>query len=193
MMVGMRHLSLAFVLAALAAVPACATDDPPAWLVACEAAQPGDERGNLCKAACGADELCAGADALVITAIRKDVLEAVPLPRIQDILDYHSSVDQAAQTAASFEDAAAITVIYQTGWFALHRRAAQRRVREIAQDRTGRRVLTRTAPVVKRVAHHVTAHEDRVEDVIHAGEHMRVWHERGIDGNLDRRAIDLGL
>lgn len=46
------------------------------------------------------DELCAGADALVVTAIRKDVLEAVPLPRIQDILDYHSSVDEAAQTAA---------------------------------------------------------------------------------------------
>ena len=46
------------------------------------------------------DELCAGADALVITAIRKDVLEAVPLPRIQDILDYHSSVEEAAQTVA---------------------------------------------------------------------------------------------
>ena len=39
------------------------------------------------------DELCAGADALVITAIRKDVLEAVPLPRIQDVLD-HSSVEE---------------------------------------------------------------------------------------------------
>ncbi|WP_395656786.1 ribonuclease Z [Nocardioides sp.] len=46
------------------------------------------------------DELCAGADALVITAIRKDVLEHVPLPRLQDVLDYHSSVEEAAQTAA---------------------------------------------------------------------------------------------
>ena len=45
------------------------------------------------------DELCAGADALVITAIRKDVLADIPLPRLQDILDYHSSVEQAAQTA----------------------------------------------------------------------------------------------
>lgn len=45
------------------------------------------------------DALCAGADALVITAIRKDVLEGVPLPRLQDVLDYHSSVEQAAQTA----------------------------------------------------------------------------------------------
>lgn len=45
------------------------------------------------------DELCAGADALVITAIRKDVLADIPLPRLQDILDYHSSVEQAAQSA----------------------------------------------------------------------------------------------
>ncbi|WP_395696316.1 ribonuclease Z [Nocardioides sp.] len=46
------------------------------------------------------DELCAGADALVITAIRKDVLKSVPMQRVQDILDYHSSVEEAAQTAA---------------------------------------------------------------------------------------------
>jgi ribonuclease Z len=45
------------------------------------------------------DALCAGADALVITAIRKDVLAGIPLPRLQDVLDYHSSVEQAAQTA----------------------------------------------------------------------------------------------
>ncbi len=45
------------------------------------------------------DALCAGADALVITAIRKDTLAGIPLPRLQDILDYHSSVEQAAQTA----------------------------------------------------------------------------------------------
>jgi ribonuclease Z len=46
------------------------------------------------------DALCAGADALVITAIRRDLLEPIPLPRLQDILDYHSSVEDAAQTAA---------------------------------------------------------------------------------------------
>ncbi|GAA1774391.1 ribonuclease Z [Nocardioides hankookensis] len=45
------------------------------------------------------DALCAGADALVITAIRRDLLEPVPLPRLQDILDYHSSVEDAARTA----------------------------------------------------------------------------------------------
>ena len=45
------------------------------------------------------DALCAGADALVITAIRADVLADVPIARIQDVLGYHSSVEQAAQTA----------------------------------------------------------------------------------------------
>ena len=48
----------------------------------------------------GLDRLCEGADALVHTVIRADLVRAVPLPRLQDILDYHSSVEQAAQTAA---------------------------------------------------------------------------------------------
>jgi ribonuclease Z len=46
------------------------------------------------------DQLCRGADAVVHTAIRKDVLAGIPIARLQDILDYHSSVEQAAQTAA---------------------------------------------------------------------------------------------
>jgi ribonuclease Z len=45
------------------------------------------------------DALCRGADALVITAIRQDVLAGIPLPRLQDVVDYHSSVEQAAQIA----------------------------------------------------------------------------------------------
>jgi ribonuclease Z len=45
------------------------------------------------------DELCAGADALVITAIRRDIVETIPLQRLQDVLGYHSSVEQAAETA----------------------------------------------------------------------------------------------
>jgi len=48
----------------------------------------------------GLDSLCAGADALVHTVIREDLVRAIPVPRLQDILDYHSSVEQAAQTAA---------------------------------------------------------------------------------------------
>jgi ribonuclease Z len=47
----------------------------------------------------GLDRLCAGADALVHTVIRKDVIENIPVQRMQDTLDYHSSPAEAAQTA----------------------------------------------------------------------------------------------
>jgi ribonuclease Z len=47
----------------------------------------------------GLDGLCAGARALVHTAIRKDIIETVPLQRMKDTLDYHSSPEEAAQTA----------------------------------------------------------------------------------------------
>jgi ribonuclease Z len=47
----------------------------------------------------GLDELCAGADAYVQTVIRDDLVALVPNPRFQDIVDYHSTVAQAAQTA----------------------------------------------------------------------------------------------
>ncbi len=46
------------------------------------------------------DELARGANALVHTVIRKDLVEQMPAQRIRDILDYHSSVEQAAATAA---------------------------------------------------------------------------------------------
>ncbi len=46
------------------------------------------------------DELAAGADALVHTAIRKDLVETMPQQRMRDICDYHSSVEEAAGTAA---------------------------------------------------------------------------------------------
>ncbi len=48
----------------------------------------------------GLDALCVGANALVHTVIRKDLIANVPLQRMQDTLDYHSSPEQAAQTAA---------------------------------------------------------------------------------------------
>ena len=48
----------------------------------------------------GLDSLCDGADALVHTVIREDLVRQIPVARLQDILDYHSSVEQAAQTAA---------------------------------------------------------------------------------------------
>ncbi len=47
----------------------------------------------------GLDELCRGAEALVHTVIRKDIIANVAVPRLQDTLDYHSSPEEAAQTA----------------------------------------------------------------------------------------------
>lgn len=48
----------------------------------------------------GLDGLAAGAGALVHTVIRKDIVAQIPQQRIQDICDYHSSVEEAAATAA---------------------------------------------------------------------------------------------
>ncbi|CAN5535522.1 Rv2407 family type 3 sulfatase [soil metagenome] len=45
------------------------------------------------------DQLCRGADAYVQSVIRDDLVRRVPSARLQDILDYHSTVEQAAQTA----------------------------------------------------------------------------------------------
>ncbi|MFZ6005135.1 MAG: ribonuclease Z [Actinomycetota bacterium] len=47
----------------------------------------------------GLDGLCEGADVLVCTVIRDDLVRAVGLPRLLDICDYHSTVEQAADTA----------------------------------------------------------------------------------------------
>jgi ribonuclease Z len=48
----------------------------------------------------GLDELCLGADAYVQTVIRDDIVRLVPNQRFKDIIDYHSSVSDAARTAA---------------------------------------------------------------------------------------------
>jgi ribonuclease Z len=47
----------------------------------------------------GLDELARGADALVHTVIRKDLLESIGIARLHDVCDYHSSVEEAAATA----------------------------------------------------------------------------------------------
>jgi ribonuclease Z len=49
----------------------------------------------------GLDGLTTDADVYVQTVIRDDLVKLVPMPRLQDILDYHSSVEQAGQTAAN--------------------------------------------------------------------------------------------
>lgn len=48
----------------------------------------------------GLDELCAGADVLVHTVIRRDLLEPLNIPRLNDVFDYHSTVEDAARTAS---------------------------------------------------------------------------------------------
>ncbi len=48
----------------------------------------------------GLDRLAAGAGALVHTVIRKDIVANIPQQRLKDICDYHSSVEEAAATAA---------------------------------------------------------------------------------------------
>ncbi len=45
------------------------------------------------------DALCLGATAYVQTVIREDLVKLVPSQRLQDILDYHSTIEQAAETA----------------------------------------------------------------------------------------------
>lgn len=47
----------------------------------------------------GLDRLCAGADVYVQTVLRRSLVEAIPSPRLQDILEYHSSIQDAAATA----------------------------------------------------------------------------------------------
>ena len=48
----------------------------------------------------GLDEVCAGADVYIQTVIREDLVRLVPMQRFVDIIDYHSTIEQAAQTAA---------------------------------------------------------------------------------------------
>ena len=47
----------------------------------------------------GLDALCNGANALVHTVIRKDIIANLAVQRIKDTLDYHSSPEEAGQTA----------------------------------------------------------------------------------------------
>jgi ribonuclease Z len=48
----------------------------------------------------GLDRLCSGADIYIQTVARRSLVEAIPSPRFQDILDYHSDLAQAGATAA---------------------------------------------------------------------------------------------
>jgi ribonuclease Z len=47
----------------------------------------------------GLDRICADADVYVQTVLRDDLVRAVPNPRVQDVLDYHSTCEDAGRTA----------------------------------------------------------------------------------------------
>jgi ribonuclease Z len=49
----------------------------------------------------GLDRLCRDADLYIQTVIRPSLVRAIPAPRLQDILDYHSSIEDAARTAST--------------------------------------------------------------------------------------------
>jgi ribonuclease Z len=49
----------------------------------------------------GLEALCEGADIYVQTVIRPDLVRAIPSKRLQDILEYHSSCEDAGRTAAT--------------------------------------------------------------------------------------------
>jgi ribonuclease Z len=49
----------------------------------------------------GLDRLCAGAAVYVQTVVRRSMVEAVPVQRFRDILDYHSDLPAAGRTAAT--------------------------------------------------------------------------------------------
>ena len=48
----------------------------------------------------GLDALCHDADVYVQTVVRPSLIEAIPFKRLHDVLDYHSSIADAATTAA---------------------------------------------------------------------------------------------
>jgi len=48
----------------------------------------------------GLDELCRDADVYVQTVLRDDLVNLVPMQRFRDTVDYHSTLEQAAQTSA---------------------------------------------------------------------------------------------
>lgn len=87
------------------------------------------------------DELAAGADALVHTVIRKDVLGSLGIGRLVDVCGYHSSVEEAGATAARAGVATLVLTHYVPGlapgqedaWRALAASAFEGRV-ELGDD-----------------------------------------------------------
>jgi ribonuclease Z len=84
----------------------------------------------------GLDELAAGADALVHTVIRKDIVGNIPQQRLQDICDYHSSVEEAAATA----DRAGVAALVMTHYVPALVPGQEEQWRALAASKFGGRV-----------------------------------------------------
>jgi len=83
------------------------------------------------------DELVLGADAYVQTVIRDDLVRAIPSARLQDILDYHSTVAQAARTAQRGN----VRALVLTHYVPALSTATERQWRDLAEEFTGLLVL----------------------------------------------------
>lgn len=90
------------------------------------------------------DELAKGAGALVHTVIRKDLVSSMPMQRIRDICDYHSSVEEAAATATR----AGVGILILTPLRAGNRPGPGRRLARTRGDRVrpADRARRRSAP-----------------------------------------------
>jgi ribonuclease Z len=75
----------------------------------------------------GLDRLCQGADMYVQTTLRRSLIEAIPAPRLQDILGYHSSIQDAAATAARAGVATLVITPHDPGAAARHGERVDRR------------------------------------------------------------------
>ena len=65
-------------------------------------------------------------------------------------------------------------------------------LREVADHRAGRGIAARAAPIIKRVADHIAAHQHRVEHAADRREHVRLRDERRMHAHL-HRAVGIGL
>ena len=81
----------------------------------------------------GLDQLCAGTDVYVQTVVRDDLVRLVSNARFQDILDYHSTVQQAAQTASR----AGVGTLVLTHYVPAMARGAEDEWRAIAAEHFG--------------------------------------------------------
>jgi len=83
------------------------------------------------------DELVLGASAYVQTVIREDLVRMIPSARLHDIIDYHSSVTEAAHTAQR----GSVNALVLTHFVPALNKATESQWRDLAKEFTGLLVL----------------------------------------------------